>query len=84
MKTPQIRLLFSVFRVVFLAEYTGVVVEIIDNQIITPNRLFCRQNHPNINFCCELPFLAIKKGGILMQILYRKPSQLPVVEDFPN
>ena len=72
MKTLQVRLLCSVFRVVLLAHYVDLETKIIDSQSITPNRLFCQQNHPNIVFCKKLPFSAIRRGGILMQILYRE------------
>ena len=79
MKTGQVRLIYDAFRAVLTANYMDLEAETIDNQTITPNRLFCKKNHPNIIFCKKLPFSAISKGEILMQILYRKP--LPTLPD---
>ena len=66
----QIRLICGAFSAVLLAYYADLEAKTIGNQTVTPNRLFCKKNHPKIFFCKKLAFSAIKKGGILMQILY--------------
>ena len=64
MKALQTRLLYSAFIAVFAYSLYASDAEVVGNQSVTPNRLFCRKIHLNIKFCSALPFLAIRNADI--------------------